>query len=95
MNHSLRTRAATELHQADVPENHIQEQTGHWSLKALQVYEHTTTHQQQAVSCLLSSTKSHMVCLFSSTLQLPKQSEQPLSGEDIDCICSDALDTLP
>ena len=58
-NHSLRATAATELYQADVPENLMQERTGHRSLKALRVYEHTTTHQQQAVSSLLSSTRSH------------------------------------
>ena len=58
-NHSLRATAATELYQADVPEKLIQERTGLRSLKALRVYEHTTIHQQQAVSSLLSSTKSH------------------------------------
>ena len=55
-NHSLRATAATELYQADVPEKLIQERTGHRSLKALWVYERTTTHQQLAVSSLLSST---------------------------------------
>ena len=58
-NHSLRATAATELYQADVPEKLIQERTGHRSLKALWVYERTTTHQQQAVSSLLSSTQMH------------------------------------
>ena len=57
-NHSLRATAATELYQADVPEKLIQERTGHQSLKALRVYERTTTHQQQAVSSL-PSTHNH------------------------------------
>ena len=66
-NHSLRATAATALYQADVPEKLIQERTGHRSLNALRVYERTTTHQQQAVSSLLSISHNHSS--FSSALR--------------------------
>ena len=56
-NHSLRATGATELYQGNVPEKLIQEGTGHQSLKALRVYERSTTEQHKAVSTLLSSAK--------------------------------------
>ena len=40
-NHSLRATGATQLYHSGVPEKLIQEKTGHRSLEALRVYEHT------------------------------------------------------
>ena len=54
-NHSLRATGALELFAAGVPEKIIKERTGHRSLEALHVYEHTTSLQHQAVSTILSS----------------------------------------
>ena len=54
-NHSLRATGASELFAAGVPEKIIKERTGHRSLEALHVYEHTTSLQHQAVSTILSS----------------------------------------
>ena len=56
-NHSLRATGASELFEAGVPEKIIKERTGHRSLEALRVYEHTSTEQQQAVSAVLSAEK--------------------------------------
>ena len=55
-NHSLRATAATDLFLADVPEKLIQERTGHKSVQALRLYQHTTEDQQKAVSEVLAST---------------------------------------
>ena len=41
-NHSLRATAATDLYHANIPEKLIQERTGHKSVQALRVYQHTT-----------------------------------------------------
>ena len=54
-NHSLRATGASELFAAGVPEKIIKERTGHRSLEALHVYEHTTSMQHQAVSSILGS----------------------------------------
>ena len=54
-NHSLRAIGASELFAAGVPEKIIKERTGHRSLDALHVYEHTTSTQHQAVSTILGS----------------------------------------
>ena len=54
-NHSLRATGATELFSAGVPEEIIQQHTGHRSTKALRVYKRTTLEQHQAVSNILSS----------------------------------------
>ena len=54
-NHSLRVTGASNLFQAGVPEKIIQERTGHRSLKALRMYERTTTSQHIAVSNVLSA----------------------------------------
>ena len=54
-NHSLRATGASELFAAGVPEKIIKERTGHRSLDALHVYEHTTSTQHQAVSTILGS----------------------------------------
>ena len=53
-NHSLHATAATDLFHANVPEKLIQERTGHKSVQALRVYQHTTDDQQKAVSEVLS-----------------------------------------
>ena len=55
-NHSLRATAATDLYHANIPEKLIQERTGHKSVQALRVYQHTTDDQQKAVSEVLAST---------------------------------------
>ena len=44
-NHSLRATAATDLYHANIPEKLIQERTGHKSVQALRVYQHTTDDQ--------------------------------------------------
>jgi len=54
-NHSLRATGATELYRAGVPENIIQQRTGHRSLESLRKYEHTSITQHQAVANILSS----------------------------------------
>ena len=54
-NHSLRATAATEMFRANVPEKIIQERTGHRSLTALRIYEHTTEAEHQAVSEVLAA----------------------------------------
>ena len=46
-NHNLRATGASELFAAGVPEKIIKEQTGHRSLDALHVYEHTTSTLHQ------------------------------------------------
>ena len=56
-NHSLRATGASELFEAGVPEKIIKERTGHWSLKALRLYERTTKDRHQAVSVVLSSSQ--------------------------------------
>ena len=53
-NHSLRATGASELFEAGVPEKIIKERTGHRSLEALRIYEHTTISQHKAVSVVLS-----------------------------------------
>ena len=55
INHSLRATGASELFQAGVPEKMVQERTGHRSMKALRMYEHTTTTQHMAVSNILAA----------------------------------------
>ena len=51
-NHSLLATGATALSNANVPEKMIKAVTGHRS-NALQLYEHTTLQQKQAVSNVL------------------------------------------
>ena len=53
-NHSLRASGASALFQAGIPEKIVQERTGHRSIKALRMYERTTTEQHMAVSHVLS-----------------------------------------
>ena len=51
-NHSLRATGAVQLFQANVPENVIQEGTGHSSLEALQLYKKTRKmYAQSACVC--------------------------------------------
>ena len=54
-NHSLRATGATTLFQSNVPEKIIQKTTGHCSLQALRMYEHTSEEQHQAVSKVMMS----------------------------------------
>ena len=53
-NHSLRATSATQTYEMGVSEKVIQERIGHRSLDSLQVYERTSTQQQQAASNFLS-----------------------------------------
>ena len=48
---------ASEMFQAGVPEKIVQERTGHRSIKALRMYERTTTSQHMAVSNVLLAAK--------------------------------------
>ena len=52
-NHSLRATGATRLFEANVPEKLIQERTGHKSVDALRLYEHTFVRQQKSVSAVI------------------------------------------
>ena len=54
-NHSLRATGATRLFEANVPEKRIQERTGHKSVDALRLYEHTSVRQQKSVSAVICS----------------------------------------
>ena len=47
-NHSLRATSITRMFKADVPEKIIAEKSGHKSLKALRMYERTSSMQEQA-----------------------------------------------
>ena len=49
-NHSLRATGATALFQSNDPSSLIQKTTGHRSQKALQLNEHTTIKQHEAVT---------------------------------------------
>ena len=53
-NHSLRTTAATEMFHANTRKL-VQERTGHRSLTALRLYEHTTEAEHQVVSEVLAA----------------------------------------
>ena len=74
MNHSLRTTAGSELFHANVPEKLIQERTGHKSLQALRVYEHTTKDQHQAVSEILAANTDSS---YEQYVQQPLQPQPP------------------
>ena len=54
-NHCLRATGASELFDAGVPEKIIKERTGHRSVEALRIYEHTTKKQHMAVSKILTN----------------------------------------
>ena len=54
-----RPASVTQLHDSRVPEKIIQERTGHRSLEALRMYEHTNQLQHQAVSAVLSAPSSN------------------------------------
>ena len=56
-NHSLRATGVTSMFRGNVPENIIQNVTGHRSLEALRKYEHISTEQHQVVSKVMTSTK--------------------------------------
>ena len=58
-NHSLRATGATALFNANVPENMIRDVTGHCS-NLLQLYEHPTLQQKQAVPSVLVQGKPTM-----------------------------------
>ena len=47
-NHSIRAISITRMFKADVPEKIVAEKSGHKSLKALRMYEHTSLLQEQA-----------------------------------------------
>jgi len=64
------------MFQAHVPEQIIQERTGHYSLAALRTYEHTTEEQHRVVSTILSSS-SHRS--YEQTIQNINQSKVDLN----------------
>ena len=68
-NHSLRATGASEVFAAGVPEKIIKERTGHRSLEALHIYEHTSSAQHQAVSTILGSKNklSYQEAIFPSS----------------------------
>ena len=53
-NHSLRAYAATELFSAGIPENVIQDRTGHRSLEGLRKYERISEKQKEEASKVLT-----------------------------------------
>lgn len=53
-NPRLRATGASDLFQAGVAEKIVQERTGHRSIKALRMYERTTTAQRMEVSSILA-----------------------------------------
>ena len=55
VNHGLHTTGTTDMVQAHVPEESIQERTGQRSLAALRTYERTTEEQHRVVPIILSS----------------------------------------
>ena len=65
-NHSLRATGATRLFEANVPEKLIKERTGHKSLDALRLHEHTSVDQQKSVSNLMCSSSKENQFQFSS-----------------------------
>ena len=56
-NHRLRATGATDLYTANVPENMIQQRTGHRSLRFLCTYKRTTEEQELVASKILTSDK--------------------------------------
>jgi hypothetical protein len=56
-NHSLRATGVTEMFHAEILEKVIQKTTGHWSLKALRIYESISNQQHTSVSKLLMTGK--------------------------------------
>ena len=57
------------MFEGNVPEKIIQERTGHRSVEALRTYQHTSLHQQKAVSCLLAAPcKSDFIDLTSGAV---------------------------
>ena len=52
-NHSLRATSITRMFKADVPEKIIAEKSGHKSLKALRMYECTSSLQEQATAVVI------------------------------------------
>ena len=59
-NHSLRAYGATTLYNANLPENLIQERTGHRRLKALRQYGRTSESQLVEVSNIISTTSDEV-----------------------------------
>ena len=80
-NHLLRAIGATHLFEANVPEKLIKERTGHKSLDALRLYEHTSTEQQKSVSSLLCSSEGKQFSQCStSTCNQVTESNTAFSG---------------
>ena len=69
-NHTLRATSATRLYAAGTDEQLIMERTGHWSVDGVRSYKRTSALQQQAVSDILSRTRtptSPLIPLAAST----------------------------
>ena len=75
-NHSLRATGATSLYEKGVPEKIIQERTGHRSLEALRVYEHTNAEQHLAVSRMLSGRQTHYMTPYDHPTMYPTMNLQ-------------------
>lgn len=58
-NHSLRATSITRMFKADVPEKIIAEKSGHKSLKALRMYEQTSSLQEQAAGVAIINGGHH------------------------------------
>ena len=72
-NHSLRAYGATTLFQAHVPEELIQQRTGHRSLEALRQYERTSDAQLLDVSNVMSGTSDTMNPSNNTSLAVAKE----------------------
>ena len=81
-NHSLRATGATQLYESGVPEKVIQERTGHRSLEALRVYEHSNDTQHKVASSVLcaSSVKQAKKSIQKSTQQSSVATKRTLSN---------------
>ena len=79
-NHSLRAASASALFEATVPEKVIQERTGHRSVKAVRLYEHTTSKQHEDVcKILMDRTNTSVVLLYYDLLTLTRQIQDKYS----------------
>ena len=78
----LSCHGASELFEAGILEKIIKERTGHRSLEALHVYEHTSTEQQLAVSAVLSAEKKTIfeeACTLNSAVIIRSTQLQSIS----------------
>ena len=72
-NHGLPS-SATQMYDSGVLEKMIQERTGHRSLEALRMYEHTSEQEHQAISAVLSAPSSSKTATFNQYLEQERTS---------------------